>query len=249
MSTDVHFTRFGTGNLTELPKRSLYPQAQRAERALDLIDANKISMFGFQEGGTFLKNAARDHDYLRVLLATPNEVRGEGQHRRTRGNGLVYDEREWRLERDRDLRLMIPDGPARRPSPDKKRAINQNRARFTHIPSGRNVRVWCVHKPRDVRGYQNARGRLDGRLDAAAEYWDDHDLLAVILGDFNGAPPYLPGMRRRASHGPDSIVATAGLDHRGVRHHPLGRISDHHMAVSIELAIPERRSLAWRPAS
>lgn len=241
--------RVGTGNLTELQRRSLLSRPARAEAALDLIADNKISLFGFQEGGTFLKRAAADHPFLNVLTATPNEVRGQGRSQRTRGNGLVYDERVWRLERDRDLRLMIPDGPAFRPSRTKKRAINQNRARFVHLETGRNVRVWCVHKPRNVRGYQEARGELNGRMKEAAEKWERNDLLAILLGDFNGAPPHLPGMRRRASHGPDSIVATTEMGARAVEHHSLARISDHKFAVSVELAIPARKGTAWSPAA
>lgn len=240
-----HWTRVATGNLPEQGKPGLLREPARARAALALMEREHITMFGAQEAGTHLAAACREHPHFAIVRATPNENRNG----RERGNVLVYDRREWRMERDRDLTLRIPDGPARRPSKTQTRPIHQARVRFTHLPSDRQVRVWAVHKPRDVRGYQNARGRLDGRLEGAAEKWHDDDLLAILLGDFNGAPPNLDGMRRRASHGPDSIVATAGLEWRGVQAHPLGRISDHRMAVSVELAIPDRAGVAWKPAA
>lgn len=240
-----HWARVGCGNLPEQGKSGLIREPARARAALDLMEREGITMFGAQEAGTHLAAACREHEHFRIIRATPNENR----RGRERGNVLVYDRREWHPEKARDLTIRIPDGPARRPSKTRTRPIHQARTRFTHIPSDRQLRVWAVHKPRDVRGYQNARGRLDGRLEAAAERWHDDDLLALLLGDFNGAPPSLLGMRRRASHGPDSVVATASLDWRDVRHHPLGRLSDHRMAVSIELAIPGRAGTAWRPAA
>lgn len=244
----AHYTRVATANLPESVsprKPGLHSPPRRAEAALALMETSHIGLLAAQEAGTHLIAACREHDWFNYVRATPNQNRNGKE----RGNVIVFDRREWHVSFDekhdrpdvRDLRIMIPDGPFRRPSKTHKRPIYQQRVRFTHIPTGRQVRVWNVHKPVDIRAYQEARGELNGHLHAAAEHWDDHDLLAILLGDFNGAPPPLVGMKRRASVGPDNIVATEYLEHRGKQYHSLRKISDHHNAVSIELAIPERR--------
>lgn len=231
-----HWERVGCGNLPESLKPGLLPGVARGRAALKLIDEAGISLFAAQESGTNLMAACREHDDFNYVRATPNE----NHHGRERGNLLVFNRHVWHVAQKQDLTVNIPAGRPPRLSKTETRPIHQGRFLLTHIPSGRWIRVWSVHKPRDIKGYQHARGYLDGRLDGAAEYWSDHDLLALLMGDFNGAPPQLLGMRRRASSGPDNIVASTQIDWRGVQYHPLRKISDHRNAVSIELNIPAR---------
>lgn len=205
------------GGLLRLPRRS------RALGALLRREGADLTIV--QESGTYLAHWAVVARDFAASYGVPNTLTGDLR----RGNGVLWANPEWRLLPVRErITVDIPNGSPKRGRRRGTRRLTLPIRRFEHRKTG--VRVWvvAVHKPRAVAMYADSRALINERL--AAWCLRHERELVIVAGDFNGAPPRLPGLYVVADHGPDSILASVAFGVHGpeqVLHLRALDISDH----------------------